>query len=160
MLGQLPHQAQGIVGQGGVDRQDDVDQGPGSPAHLLPGPELGCLDGQPLAPGQDGVGHVAVRFEDVGGQPAGKEAQGLLGHFLELPGAHALAHPGHFLDERGVGLAVLQLSGIAPEEFAPDRFLGLEVIDRVIGQFIEQAIKNRLIGLEGDVARQLVEQAH
>ena len=158
VFGQFAHQAQGVVRQAAVDGQDDVDQGARAAPHLLPGSCLCRIEWQAGLQGQNGIGHVAVGFENVRRQPACQEAQCFFRYVHHGPACQFAAQAHDFLHKEGVRLAMFDFVLAVAQVFPPDRFFRGEVIHRVVGQFIEQAVENQFFRFEGDMAGQCIEQ--
>ena len=102
MLGDFAHQVQGIGRQRGINRENDVDQDAGRAAHLLARPHFRLVDTQALLAGEHGVGHGAIRLENVRCQPAGQKTQRLVRHFDGRTRHRRCLEAGHFLDEIGM----------------------------------------------------------
>ena len=158
--GQFLHQAQGIGGQCGVDRQDDVDQGARVAAHPLPGLLPGSVQRQSGAQRHDGIGHGTIGFKDVRGQPVHEKTQGFFGNATLRRIAQCSTQARHFVDKTGMGSTMQGFCRIISEVFAPEPFLCVEVVNGIGRQFVEHHGESGWIAAKGDMTGQCIEQLH
>ena len=90
-------------------------------------------------------------------QPASQVGQNFACHLIDGAIIHALFELQNIIDEKLVILVMGLVQRIIRQVPMPDFFLGLKMIDGVVGQLAKDRIQFRQFCLERDMAGQLVE---